>query len=171
MQILLDAKAAPQKPSKRESLSELSGFVTSGEAFQSYTQTITQADRALNAISGSGEIPQKIALAQRTVSEIYNGDSKAASEIDRFVAARGFAQSWEDLIARFSGGVGGETTLQALLEISQHAKTVAIQDRYVEILNRLDYMDASYYEYERTMTMFNLPAKYDEGQWEKKKGE
>lgn len=171
LQVVSDSAAAPEAPSKRESLTGLSDFVASGEAFQSYTQTINQADRALNALSGSGEIPQKIALAQRTVSEIYNGDSKAASEIDRFVAARGFAQGWEDFFARLSGGVGGQTTLDALKDISQHAKTVAINDRYMDILNNLSYQDATFDEYRRTMRRFDLPVKMDEKTWDRMKNE
>lgn len=169
VQRIRDSKVDPKSVNPRQKAIELSNFVSEGPAFQRYEKAILDSDTALTALHDADITPQKGALAVRTVSDLYNTNTKAASEIQRVLDARGISQSVNDWLATMSSGTISGQSISALKDIVNYAKSEATNSMYKDILNTLSYAGASYAETRSTLLRYNYPVKFDEKQWESKK--
>lgn len=66
-------------------------------------------------------VSEQVRVIERTVSELYNSDSRAASEIDRFLRGKGIKRASIDWV---SGVLTGETSTETLNLYQEMAETV-----------------------------------------------
>jgi len=69
---------------------------------------------------------EAVRLLERTASELFNSDTRAASEISRLTEGKGFARTFADAISEFSGKSVTPETKQNLLDIVKAIKGVAV---------------------------------------------
>ena len=66
-------------------------------------------------------VSEQVRVIERTVSELYNSDSRAASEIDRFLRGKGIKRAFTDWI---SSTLTGEPTMETLDLYQDMSETV-----------------------------------------------
>jgi hypothetical protein len=69
---------------------------------------------------------EAVRVLERTASELFNSDTRAASEIARLTEGKGFARTFADAFEEFTGKGATKETKQNLLDIVSAIKDVAI---------------------------------------------
>jgi hypothetical protein len=69
---------------------------------------------------------EAVRLLERTTSELFNSDTRAASEISRLTEGKGLARTFADAISEFSGKSVTPKTKQNLLDIVAAIKGLAV---------------------------------------------
>jgi len=109
-------------------LAELRDAINKTPAAKESQQSISQAQKAIATLNSvrkrmaKGEpVSEQIRVIERTVSELYNSDSRAASEIDRFLRGKGIQRASIDWV---SSALSGESSIKTLDLYQDMAKTV-----------------------------------------------
>ena len=109
-------------------LGELRNTVDSIPTVKESIKSINQSEKALVTINSvkermrAGEpVSEQVRVIERTVSELYNSDSRAASEIDRFLRGKGIKRAFSDWV---STTLTGEPTEETLALYEEMSKTV-----------------------------------------------
>jgi len=114
MQEIINNKNTVQnKLSPFEQTKALSGFIQDDASYKFAKQRLIKIKDAQNALPQVREGNEKAAtLLERTVSESYNADTRAASEIDRLVASRSWGRGMRDWISNGFTGTPSEVTIE-----------------------------------------------------------
>jgi len=109
-------------------LAELRDAINKTPAAKESQQSIYQAQKAIATLNSVRErmakgepVAEQIRVIERTVSELYNSDSRAASEIDRFLRGKGIQRASIDWV---SSVLSGESSIETLDLYQDMAKTV-----------------------------------------------
>ena len=109
-------------------LAELRDAINKTPAAKESQQSISQAQKAIATLNSVRErmtkgepVSEQIRVIERTVSELYNSDSRAASEIDRFLRGKGIQRASIDWV---SSVLSGESSIATLDLYQDMAKTV-----------------------------------------------
>jgi len=109
-------------------LAELRDAINKTPAAKESQQSISQAQKAIATLKSVKErmakgevVSEQIRVIERTVSELYNSDSRAASEIDRFLRGKGIQRASIDWV---SSVLSGESSIATLDLYQDMAKTV-----------------------------------------------
>jgi hypothetical protein len=85
---------------------------------QDSQKTVSQAKKALTTIASIEDrmreglpVSEQTRVVERTVSELYNADTRAQSEIDRFLTGRGIQRTFQEWI---SSSITGEPTKETI---------------------------------------------------------
>tara|TARA_R100000353_G_scaffold10176_6_gene11377 strand:+ start:4591 stop:5673 length:1083 start_codon:yes stop_codon:yes gene_type:complete len=91
--------------------------------YQSIVDQLSKVNLAESLAPGVEEgNSEQIRLMERTISELYNSDSRAASEIDRLLQGRGIKRDFADWVSTAVAGDVSPETKQALQEILKTSK-------------------------------------------------
>lgn len=91
--------------------------------YQSIVDQLSKVNLAESLVPGVDEgNSEQIRLMERTISELYNSDSRAASEIDRLLQGRGIKRDFVDWVSTAVAGDVSPETKQALQEILKTSK-------------------------------------------------
>ena len=109
-------------------LAELRDAINKTPSAKESQKSISQAQKAIATLNSvkqrmaKGEpVSEQVRVIERTVSELYNSDSRAASEIDRFLRGKGIKRASIDWV---SGVLTGETSTETLNLYQEMAETV-----------------------------------------------
>ena len=109
-------------------LAEVRDLINKTPAAKENQKSISQAQKAIVTLKSvrqrmaKGEpVSEQVRVIERTVSELYNSDSRAASEIDRFLRGKGIKRASIDWV---SGVLTGETSTETLNLYQEMAETV-----------------------------------------------
>ena len=109
-------------------LAELRDAINKTPAAKESQKSISQAQKAIATLNSVRErmakgepVSEQIRVIERTVSELYNSDSRAASEIDRFLRGKGIQRASIDWV---SSVLSGESSIETLDLYQDMAKTV-----------------------------------------------
>ena len=109
-------------------LAEVRDVINKTPAAKENQKSISQAQKAIVTLKSvrqrmaKGEpVSEQVRVIERTVSELYNSDSRAASEIDRFLRGKGIKRASIDWV---SGVLTGETSTETLNLYQEMAETV-----------------------------------------------
>jgi hypothetical protein len=91
----------------------------------SIVEKVNQVESIQRDLETGNVKPEAVALLQRVTSELFNSDTRAASEIDRLTQNKGFARTLADAIEGFSGEGVTEKSRKNLLDIVNAMKNVA----------------------------------------------
>jgi len=92
--------------------------------YQSIVDQLSKVNLADSLVDGVNEgNSEQIRLMERTISELYNSDSRAASEIDRLLQGRGIKRNFTDWVSTAVAGDVSPETKDALQEILRTSKT------------------------------------------------
>ena len=91
----------------------------------SIVQKVNQVESIKRQLEDGNQTPEAIALLQRVTSELFNTDTRAASEIDRLTQNKGFARTFADAVEGFTGEGVTDVSRKNLLDIVQAMKNVA----------------------------------------------
>ena len=95
---------------------------------------------------------------ERSVSELYNGDSKAATEIDRFLQGKGIKRKFGDYMTGFLTGGVTEDTLKNFREIAELTNNFAIKEKENIATSYFEGLSSSLPEETKKMLNANLKA-------------
>jgi hypothetical protein len=164
------ALEAPPK-SERQLSMELYNNLESNVAFQHYNEDYLDSRKVLQALSNAQYVPGKGVLGQRGISELYNADTRAASEIERLIVSRGLAASIEDWTAKVTSGTIGQETWESYIDIATEVQNNSFRDRQENLLLNLRSLRVPYADYKEGMRRYSYPVNLDEEGWEKFKNE
>jgi|DEB0MinimDraft_3_1074331.scaffolds.fasta_scaffold14665_2 hypothetical protein len=109
-------------------LRELRDTIEEPRVVKDSLKSVSQAQKAMTTIDSvkqrmaRGEpVSEQVRVIERTVSELYNSDSRAASEIDRFLRGKGIKRAFTDWI---SSTLTGEPTMETLDLYQDMSETV-----------------------------------------------
>lgn len=109
-------------------LRELRDTIGEPRVVKDSLKSVSQAQKAMTTIDSvkqrmaRGEpVSEQVRVIERTVSELYNSDSRAASEIDRFLRGKGIKRAFTDWI---SSTLTGEPTMETLDLYQDMSETV-----------------------------------------------
>ena len=92
--------------------------------YQSIVNQLSKVNLADSLVAGVNEgNSEQIRLMERTISELYNSDSRAASEIDRLLQGRGIKRNFTDWVSTAVAGDVSQETKDALQDILETSKT------------------------------------------------
>ena len=109
-------------------LRELRDTIEEPRVVKDSLKSVSQVQKAMTTIDSvkqrmaRGEpVSEQVRVIERTVSELYNSDSRAASEIDRFLRGKGIKRAFTDWI---SSTLTGEPTMETLDLYQDMSETV-----------------------------------------------
>ena len=112
-----------------EEIDILSGSVREDPSFDNHSKVTSQANKLLATLKAIKERRQKgeavselQRVAERTASELYNSDSRAASEINRYLEGKGIKRQLGDWLSGVFAGELTEETLDAIEATANTAK-------------------------------------------------
>lgn len=92
------------------------------------------------------------------MSELYNGDSKASTEIDRFLEGKGIKRKFSDYMKGFLTGGVTEDTLKNFREIAELTNNFAIKEKENIATSYFEGLSSSLPEETKKMLNANLKA-------------
>lgn len=91
--------------------------------YDSIVNQLSKVNLAESLVPGVNEgNSEQVRLMERTISELYNSDSRAASEIDRLLQGRGIKRDFVDWVSTAVSGDVSQETKDALQEILRTSK-------------------------------------------------
>jgi len=112
-----------------EEIAILSGSVREDPSFDNHSKVASQANKLLATLKTirerrkKGEAVSELQrVAERTASELYNSDSRAASEINRYLEGKGIKRQFGDWLSSVFAGELTEETLGAIEATANTAK-------------------------------------------------
>mgnify|MGYP001169279302 FL=1 len=133
MQKLLARKGTVKTlPSAAQQIGEIRKQVTSNPTYKAAMERrikVETAQKLVPEVKAGNE--SAVPLLERTVSEIYNADSRAASEIDRLVKRKSWSTAFQDWLAGgFQGTLSNATIedLDKMIEIMDQATAKSVND-------------------------------------------
>ncbi len=133
MQKLLARKGTVKTlPSAAQQIGEIRKQVTSNPTYKAAMERrikVETAQKLVPEVKAGNE--SAVPLLERTVSEIYNADTRAASEIDRLVKRKSWSTAFQDWLAGgFQGTLSNATIedLDKMIEIMDQATAKSVND-------------------------------------------
>ena len=102
--------------------------ISTNPTWEAMQKTQTKVDAARSLYEGLDKgTSYNVALVQRTVSELYNSDTRAASEIDRLLKNKGIKATFADWVNQSLTGDISEESKQSLKDIVDAAQKLVDQ--------------------------------------------
>lgn len=111
------------------------------ESTVNITEKVNKAESLKEGVNAGDS--EAIRLMERTVSELYNSDSRAASEIDRLLQGRGISERFSNWVVTSLTGDVTQKTKDTLFAIVETSKKLAKNQQAMAV----KYVSDSYSEY------------------------